>query len=168
MLNKPICLFMVVLIVCAIDLRAQFLYDTTLTIPEVTINAPRPWHFRDDIKTDVFTSEKLQSFEGESLGRFLIGNTALNVKTYGTGGALASVSLRGSSTSHVQVNWNGFPINSVTHASCDFSMIPATGFDRISVVYSAPGALYGSGTFGGAINLDDNMKLEKLFPDLQV
>lgn len=161
MLNKPICLFMVVLIVCAIDLRAQFLYDTTLTIPEVTINAPRPWHFRDDIKTDVFTSEKLQSFEGESLGRFLIGNTALNVKTYGTGGALASVSLRGSSTSHVQVNWNGFPINSVTHASCDFSMIPATGFDRISVVYSAPGALYGSGTFGGAINLDDNMKLEK-------
>ena len=160
-LNKPVWLFIVILIVYAIDLRAQSLYDTTLTIPEVIISATRPWHFRNDIKTDVFTSEELQAFEGESLGRFLIDNTALNVKAYGSGGALANVSLRGSSTSHVQVNWNGFPINSVTLGSCDFSMIPATGFDRISVVYSAPGALYGSGTFGGAINLDNNLKLEK-------
>lgn len=52
--------------------------------------------------------------------------------------------------------------NSVTLGSCDFSMIPATGFDRISVVYSAPGALYGSSTFGGAINLDNNLKPEKV------
>jgi outer membrane cobalamin receptor len=159
--DKPAWLFIVFLTACTINLKAQSLYDTTLTIPEVIISAPRPWHFRNDIKTDVFTSEDLQPFEGESLGRFLIGNTALNVKAYGTGGALSNVSLRGSSTSHVQVNWNGFPVNSATLGSCDFSMIPATGFDRISVVYGAPGALYGSGTFGGAINLDNNLKLEK-------
>lgn len=159
--DKPGWLLIVILISCNIDVAAQSLYDTTLTIPEVIISAPRPQHFRNDIKTDVFTAEELHPYAGESLGRFLTGNTAINVKSYGAGGALINVSLRGSETNHVQVNWNGFPINSVTLGSCDFSMIPATGFDRISVVYSAPGALYGSGTFGGAINLDNNLKLEK-------
>ena len=163
LLNKKVAVLTTLfLITVGTKLSAQSLNDTTLTIPEVVISATRFQQFRNDVKTDVFTSKELQSYAGESLGQFLISNTAINVKAYGTGGALVSVSLRGSSANHVQVNWNGFPINSVTLGSCDFSMIPATGFDRISVVYSVPGALYGSGTFGGAINLDNNLKPEKV------
>ena len=139
---------------------AQSISDTIYQIPDVVISAPRSQYFRNDIKSDVFSQDEMRQFAGESLGSFLISNTALNVKTYGTGGA-ASVSLRGTSSSHVQVNWNGFPINSVTLGSADFSMIPVIGFDQISIVYGAPGALYGSGTFGGAINLDNNLKPEK-------
>ncbi len=162
LINKQKKFLIAVLITSATCLTAQIPYDTTLTIPEIIISAPRQQHFKNDVTTGVFIHEELQSYEGESLGRFLISNTALNVKSYGTGGALTNVSLRGSSTSHVQVNWNGFPLNSVTLGSCDFSMIPVTGFDRISVVYSAPGALYGSGTFGGAINLDNDLKPGKV------
>jgi outer membrane cobalamin receptor len=137
---------------------AQSITDTIFNIPDVVIIAQRSQHFRNDIKTTVFLQDELSPHAGESLGNFLINNTALNVKTYGNGGAATSVNLRGTSASHVQVNWNGFPVNSVTLGSCDFSMIPVTGFDKISVVYGAPGALYGSGTFGGAINLDSNLK----------
>lgn len=142
-------------------LVAQSITDTTYHIPDVVIKASRSQHFINDIKTVVFSKDVLHSHAGESLGRFFIHNTALNVKAYGTGGAATNMTLRGTSASHVQVNWNGFPINSVTLGSCDFSMVPVSGFDRISIVYGAPGTLYGSGTFGGAINLDSNLKPEK-------
>ncbi|HVN56784.1 MAG TPA: TonB-dependent receptor plug domain-containing protein [Bacteroidales bacterium] len=161
--DKRACLLLAVLLVSTTCITAQSLPDTTLAIPEVTINASRPDHFRSDIKTDIYTASDLKPFAGESLGRFLISNSSLNLKSYGAGGALTNLSLRGSATSQVQVNWNGFPINSVTVGSCDFSMIPASGFENVAVVYGAPGALYGSGTFGGAINLDNNLKLGKAF-----
>lgn len=156
------CLTILFYTICSTGIFAQSITDTTILIPDVVVRASRLQQFKSDIKTDIFTLEELSPHAGESLGQFLINSTALNVKTYGVGGASSNVSLRGTSTSHVQVNWNGFPINSVTLGSCDFSLIPVTGFDHISVVYSAPGALYGSGTFGGAINLDNNLKTEKV------
>jgi vitamin B12 transporter len=142
------------------EVAAQSITDTIYQIPDVVISASRTQYFRDDVKSVVFSQDEIKPFTGESLGHFIISNTALNVKAYGAGGT-ASVSLRGTSSSHFQVSWNGFPINSVTLGSADFSMIPAAGFDRISIVYGAPGALYGSGTFGGAINLDSDLKPEK-------
>ncbi|MCE5347999.1 MAG: TonB-dependent receptor plug domain-containing protein [Bacteroidales bacterium] len=140
------------------DVVAQSITDSVFQVPDVVIRAPRSEHFRNDIKTDVFSGDELSEYAGESLSRFLTSNTALNIKTYGTGGSLASISLRGTSSSHVQVNWHGVPINSTTVGSFDFSIVPADGFDKVSVVYGASGALYGSGTFGGAINLDSNLK----------
>lgn len=132
--------------------------DTVILIQDVVVNASRSQHFRNDLKAEIFTEKDLMPFAGESLGRFLMLNTALNIRAYGVGGAASSLSLRGSPASHTQVNWNGFPINSVTLGSYDFSMAPAGGFDRISVVYGAPASLYGSGTFGGAVNLDNNLQ----------
>ena len=85
-------------------LHAQSITDTIFQIEDVVIRAPRNQHFKNDIKTDVFTTEDLKPFAGESLGRFLMNNSAINIKTYGVGGALASVSLHGTSASHVQVN----------------------------------------------------------------
>lgn len=143
------------------DLAAQSITDSVFQVPAVVIRAPRYQHFRNDVKTEVFSGEQLSMYAGEPLHRFLSQNTALNIKSYGAGGALANVVLRGTSSSHVQVNWNGFPINSVTLGSFDFSMVPSGGFDRVSIVYGASGALYGSGTFGGAVNLDSDLKLEK-------
>ncbi|HNR43280.1 MAG TPA: TonB-dependent receptor plug domain-containing protein [Bacteroidales bacterium] len=142
---------------------SQSAADTVIRIPDVEIKASRYQQFGNDIKTDEYHQDELSPFSGESLGRFLISKTALNVRSYGVGGALSNISLRGSSTSQVQVNWNGFPVNSVTLGSCDFSLIPVDGFDNISVVYGAPGALYGSGTFGGAVNLNNDLKTADKF-----
>ncbi len=142
---------------------SQSITDTIFHIPDVLVSAPRSAHFRQDIRIDEFSKEEIKNYTGQSLFRFLSDYTALNIKAYGVGGASSSISLRGASSSQVQVNWNGFPINSVTLGSCDISMIPAAGFDRVSVVYGASGALYGSGTFGGAVNLDNEMHTGKVF-----
>jgi Outer membrane cobalamin receptor protein len=145
------------------EVVAQSITDTVFQMSEVVVTASRNQHFGNNFKTEVFTRDELGAYAGESLSRFLTSNTALNVKAYGVGGALANITLRGTATSHVQVNWNGFPINSATLGSCDISMIPAGGFNQVSVVYGASGAVYGSGTFGGAINLDSYVKPEKSF-----
>jgi vitamin B12 transporter len=136
---------------------AQSITDSVFEVPAVVINAPRNQYFRENTRNDVFSGEELKGSAGESLGSFLAGHSALNIRSYGTGGGVASLSLRGVSNSQVQVNWNGFPINSVTLGSCDFSLIPAGGFDRVSVIYGASGSLFGSGTFGGAVNLESRL-----------
>jgi len=140
---------------------AQSVTDTLIHIPDVVVNASRTDHFRYDVKTEEFRDTVLRQYAGESLGRLLGGQTALNIKAYGVGGGASSISIRGASASQVQVNWNGFPINSVTLGSSDISMIPAAGFDRISLVYGASGALYGSGTFGGAVSLSSELTPER-------
>ncbi|OPZ55626.1 MAG: Vitamin B12 transporter BtuB precursor [Bacteroidetes bacterium ADurb.BinA012] len=140
---------------------AQSITDTLIHIPDVVVNASRTDHFRHDVKTEEFRDSILNQYAGESLVRLLSGQTALNIKAYGVGGGASSISIRGASASQVQVNWNGFPINSVTLGSSDISMIPAAGFDRISLVYGASGALYGSGTFGGAVSLNSELTPER-------
>jgi len=145
------------------DAESQSISDSLFTIPGVVISASRSDHFSDDTRSEVYNSEKLRSFSGESLGSFLTGNSALHIRNYGAAGSASSVSVRGTSSSHVQVNWNGFPVNSVTLGSCDFSMLPSAGFDRVAVIYGASGSVYGSGTFGGAVNLDNNLDPGKVF-----
>lgn len=140
---------------------AQSVTDTLIHIPDVVVSASRTDHFRYDVKTEEFRDTLLRQYAGESLGGLLSSQTALNIKAYGVGGGASSVSVRGASASQVQVNWNGFPINSVTLGSSDLSMIPAAGFDRISLAYGASGALYGSGTFGGAVSLSSELSPEK-------
>jgi outer membrane cobalamin receptor len=142
-------------------MNAQSVGDTLIHIPDVIVNASRYDHFRSDVKTEEFRDTVLRQYAGESLGRLLSGQTALNIKAYGVGGGASSVSIRGASASQVQISWNGFPVNSVTLGSSDISMIPASGFDRISVAYGASGALYGSGTFGGAISLNNELTPER-------
>ncbi|MGI6310596.1 MAG: TonB-dependent receptor plug domain-containing protein [Bacteroidales bacterium] len=140
---------------------AQSITDTLIYIPDVVVNASRTDYFRNDVKTDEFRDTILKQYTGESLVKLLSSQTALNIKAYGVGGGASSISIRGVSASQVQVNWNGFPINSVTLGSSDISMIPAAGFDRISLVYGASGALYGSGTFGGAVSLNSELSPER-------
>ncbi len=144
---------LLVLMVCSPETEAQSISDSLFSIPGVVISASRNDHFSNDTRSEDFDSSDLSDFRGESIARFLSAKTALNLKNYGAGGAASTVSLRGTSSSHLQVNWNGFPVNSVTLGSCDFSMLPAGGFDNISVIHGASGSLYGSGTFGGAVNL---------------
>jgi vitamin B12 transporter len=143
------------------EIFAQSLADTVIQLKDVEVSATRIQYFSNDVKTEVFNKDQLHDYAGESVIRMLYSSSAINIKAYGVGGALSNISLRGTSTNHVQVNWNGFPINSVTAGSCDFSMVPASGFNQVSVVYGASGTLYGSGTFGGAINLDNKLTLEK-------
>ena len=60
---------------------SQSAADTVIRIPDVEIKASRYQQFGNDIKTDEYHQDELSPFSGESLGRFLISKTALNVRS---------------------------------------------------------------------------------------
>lgn len=94
----------------------------------------------------------LSSMQNTSLASFLSIHTPVFVKESGNG-MLSTVSLRGTSSSHTVVDWDGLPINSLTMGQVDFSEIPLFFFDGITVVSGGESSLYGSGAIGGSISL---------------
>jgi len=130
----------------------------TVRLSEVEILKNRTSVFSDNTQHQVLSVQKMRNSTQTSLGEFLQSQGGFYVAANGGGGALATIRLRGASSNHTQVNWNGFPINSSTTGGADLSIIPLDGFNNVSVVYGASGALYGSGSIGGAINLDTKIK----------
>lgn len=133
----------------------------TIRLQEVKIVTSRNTHFSESTKKEVYTDSILMRHAGETLAQFLQSQGIYNLKSGGSAGATASLSLRGASSNHTQISWNGFPINSLTLGSGDLSVIPATGFNQISLVYGASGAVNGSGTFGGALHLENAPEKQK-------
>ena len=129
--------------------------DTLVSIQDVKVYGQRPLYYQEDKKVISCDSVLVLPSGQESLGELLGRMAPVNLLQYGAAGSLSSLSLRGSSTAQTQVNWNGFPINSLTSGISDLSQINAGMFEEILLIPGASGSLYGSGTAGGAINLDN-------------
>jgi vitamin B12 transporter len=125
-----------------------------LNIPELTITQSREHYFMEDKKVIRADSMQVNRYLNGSLGELLHGIAPVYVNFYGHSGSTASIFLRGANSSQNSINWNGFPLNSITLGSADLSFFPVLAFDELSMVYAASGSLYGSGNLGGSINMD--------------
>ena len=76
------------------------------------------------------------------------------IRDYGGPGAISIPSYRGASASQTLVRWNGFSLNNATTGEVDLSLIPASFIENVSVVHNPAGALFGSNTFGGVVELN--------------
>ncbi|MCT4644173.1 MAG: TonB-dependent receptor [Carboxylicivirga sp.] len=126
----------------------------TVKVEEVEITASRKKNLNDGYRETEVSGIIQGSFSNRTLGELLHHSSNINIRSNGSPGAATSISLRGLGASQTQVNWNGFPINSVTLGSADVSNVMISRQSRISLVQGAGGVAYGSGTFGGAINID--------------
>ena len=78
------------------------------------------------------------------------------VKSYGISGS-ALISKRGADATQTQVLWNGLPINHPMLGMMDFSNINGFGMDQITVVEGGNSAMFGSGSVGGTIALENSL-----------
>jgi iron complex outermembrane receptor protein len=104
------------------------------------------------VKTEVQDSNTMRTFENSNLGELLMQHSSLYVKSNGASG-LSSVSIRGTSTSHTAVLWNGFNLQNPMNGGMDFSLLPVSFANKIRIQYNGMSSLYGSGAIGGAIQL---------------
>jgi vitamin B12 transporter len=104
------------------------------------------------VKTEVLDSNILRTFESSNLGELLMQRSSLYVKSNGVSG-LSSVAIRGTGTSHTAVLWNGFNLQNPMNGGMDFSLLPVSFANRISIQYNGMSSLNGSGAIGGAIQL---------------
>jgi iron complex outermembrane receptor protein len=89
-----------------------------------------------------------------TLSGFLMQKTPIYLRELGGPGQVSSISFRGTGPGHTAVFWNGININSLTLGQTDFSLIPVTAADEISIMYGSGGALFGTDAIGGSIHLN--------------
>gem|GEM_PF-1358713 len=94
--------------------------------------------------------ERLGALTAADALRFVPGTV---VQQYGGYGSLATVALRGASSSQTLVLINGQPANESDTGVFDFSSLPVNVIDRIEIVQGGSSTLYGSAAMGGVINI---------------
>lgn len=107
-----------------------------------------------------YNEETLSPMKMASLSDFIRQESAAYIKEYGKG-MNAYISVRGSSSSHTTVAWNGMNLAVPTMGQTDFSHIPLYLFDGMEMHIGGNSALYGDGAIGGSVRLTTAPKWEK-------
>ena len=135
--------------------------DSIKTLPQYEITSQRINHFAVGQNRIDFDTLTLKIFQHQNLADFLQNNTPLSIKAYGTG--LATVSSRGTGSSHTAIVWNGFNIQNPLNGLADLPLFETGAFERMGVKFGGNSALYGSGAIGGAIYLDNDIAKNRGF-----
>jgi iron complex outermembrane receptor protein len=96
-------------------------------------------------------------YKNRSMADLLSDESPICIKSYGQG-SLATSSFRGGSASQTAILWNGLNINSITNGQLDFSLIPVSFSNNVTIQFGGVGALWGNGAIGGAIHLNNTPK----------
>jgi len=121
-------------------------------LPEARVRAVRPERFAVGSQRVELDSAVLAQYRGGTAADVLGSRLGLYIKNYGPG-QLATISLRGTSSQHTAVLWNGLNIALPTLGQNDLALLPISGNTQLAVQAGPAAALYGSGAVGGAILL---------------
>jgi vitamin B12 transporter len=128
---------------------------TPRVIPEVKVIQGNKEFFSDDQTTYTIDPELKAIYQHQSVGYLLSKETPVLVNSYGGAGSLASASVHGAGSSHTQVSWNGFLLNSPASGQVDLSLVPSDIMQSVEIINGASGAVFGNNTFGGSIQLNN-------------
>ncbi|OFX23455.1 MAG: hypothetical protein A2041_01720 [Bacteroidetes bacterium GWA2_31_9b] len=132
----------------------------TIAIDEIEITANRLVNFTNGAKIQKIEQSEIESFNSSNLSELFAQITPVSVKSYGVSG-LSNISLRGMTSKHTAVLWNGFNLQNSMNGGHDMNCIPSFLIDEIDIQYGGSGALFGSGAVGGVIHLTSNLKLNE-------
>lgn len=124
-------------------------------VPEATISESNKKYFSEEQTRRNIDLSSLPAASGQNIGYILSRFSSATINNYGGAGSLASISLHGTGSNHTQVSWNGFTLNSPTSGQVDLSLVPAGLIQSVEIINGASGAVFGSSTFGGSINLNN-------------
>lgn len=85
--------------------------------------------------------------------------TDLNIRGYSPGSS-SSLSIRGSSSSQVQICINGVPFENPSLAQTDLSLLPIGTFKSVEIYRGSAGSILGNSTIGGAVFLSSDANFE--------
>jgi len=97
--------------------------------------------------------DSLLDFQAFNLAEALKQNTELFVRSYGSNG-IATLSVRGTSSNHNKVYWNGLDISPPNLALMDLSLLQSKPWESLEVDFGAGSLPLGSGSIGAALNLN--------------
>ena len=138
---------------------AQDSYDTSVLLHEISINSYRFEQFSEGSKHQKIDSTSKANHVASTVAEALNSLTTLHLKSYGISGN-TSISLRGYSSAHTAILWNGINLQDPLNGGTNLELIPLQAIDEISVQYGGSGALFGSGAIGGAILMQSKARFQ--------
>ena len=153
---KQILAYILLFLGLSVNSLAQTAMDT-VNLPEVKLQHSRLQTHAIGSNIQVLSPEIIGEGNSQNLSDFLTNHSAFYVKQYG---ALATPTFRGTSSSHTLVLWNGIPLNSIANGLLDFSILPITNFNSITIVHGGDGSVFGSGAMGGSIHFSSATDLK--------
>jgi vitamin B12 transporter len=162
-MRPVVCLF--VFMACISRISAQDMApDTILNLNDVNIYSSRISRFakgQEMIKIDSLTRTE---YPAGSIAQLMTGITSSYVRNYG--GGLSTLSFRGTSANHAGLFWNGIRVSPPNIGYVDLSLVQENYFNNISVLYGGASPLFGSGSIGGGIHLENRPEFDKHVFDL--
>lgn len=101
----------------------------------------------------IITQEEIQEKNAKTLGDVIEGELGISYKNNGPLGQTQSVFMRGATSAQTLVLIDGRNVNEIALATADFTAIPANMIERVEIIRGSGAALYGTGAFGGVINV---------------
>lgn len=141
----------------ALSVKGQTPDDTSgVQLPEYTVIE---YVIAPDLsfKVQQIDADSIAQSGRTSLAEVLRFNTGIFVKSYG-GNGVATLSFRGTGSSHTNLYWNGLSLGSPTLGEADFSLINLDAGDDLSIRYGLASLVDGSGGLGGSIHLTNSVK----------
>ena len=126
--------------------------DTLVSLPEVSVSALPLRAESTGECVDRIPTQDIPAAPAATVADLLSRLGGVYIHAYG-GGGIATASLRGGSSSHTAVVWNGFAIQSPMLGLSDLSLLPLAFVGDVRVHHGASGANWGGGAVGGAIVL---------------
>jgi iron complex outermembrane receptor protein len=128
--------------------------DTVRQLQEVVVEQSRLHTYRATAYTWQADSAQRTLMAATSVADLLRRTGVGQLRFYGPAG-LATASLRGSGSNHTAVLWNGIALASPLNGQLDLSLLPVALFEETTVEQGGAASLYGSGSIGGSIHLNN-------------
>lgn len=132
--------------------------DTSFNLPSVEVTAVQ--HERESDRSAIWRPEIDNIPRGMSLDQLLQQQALAFIRSYGAGN-LATISLRGATSSQTSMMWNGVPINNAMLGLADVSNVPVDGFDQLALDFGSDAIRYGSSSIGGNIRMGNRLSYKK-------
>ena len=156
-----IVLYIVLFVLAAPGVRAQFFIWDTLKLEEVTVYGIPIEKYAIGSRVSETDSMARSTYLSSSVADFLKMQSPVFIKSYGSG-MTSTISFRGTGAEHTSVLWNGININQPTIGQSDFSLFPMFAFGDIKLHHGSSGSLYGSGALGGSVHLSSALEWEDM------
>ena len=129
--------------------------NDTIFLKDVYIHSLKPTNYATGFRVTYSDSLDIQKMNFSSLSEVLQ-QEGIFFNNYGNG-MLSSISLRGTSSQHTSLLWNGFPVEYPSLGQYDFALISPILTENISIHYGGSSAFVGSGAIGGSIQIEEDM-----------
>lgn len=138
-------------------LQGAFAETSDTKLKEVVVTATKTEKDAQDVTQSVtiITAEEIKKSGALTAAEVIERTAGIDLHDYGTKGALANFSIRGSSAAQVLVLVDGRRMNSAQDGQFNMSNLPVAleTIERIEILRGPSSALYGADALGGVINI---------------